>query len=283
MDTILPWGNTSWVKLQYQIVSERSAVAIRERVFISDFKGYVIQVEQKDDRRDLLKNVVVEVLDTVGHPYRLILASEGTMKRDPSNSHEKLLLKNGTMQQLGTVKTPNPAHLLQMSFETCDLDLDSEREKIGPLDTQGEGRNMHLKELAIKIEKGKKEKVNTRYWEVEYHKKFSIPFAALAFALIGIPLGLMSKTGSAISFFFAIVLVVVYWIFLTYGEAGGPIGAISPWFSMWLPNVVLSVIGVLLIYYLNHRLHLGIRHWRGLFWFGKNRNEPVSSPVIKGK
>ena len=34
-----------------------------------------------------------------------------------------------------------------------------------------------------------------RLAQVEYHKKFSIPFACLAFGLMGVPLGLMVKTG----------------------------------------------------------------------------------------
>src|SRR6185369_980543 len=33
MDTVLPWGNTSFLKLSYKIVSERSAVAVRARTF----------------------------------------------------------------------------------------------------------------------------------------------------------------------------------------------------------------------------------------------------------
>src|SRR6185369_16311677 len=103
-----------------------------------------------------------------------------------------------------------------------------DRPKVGPMDFQGEGRNMHLRELVAQIQKSKKDKADTRKWEVEFHKKFSIPFSALAFALIGIPLGLLSRTGSFSSPFLAVVLVVVYDLFMMYGEVGGPMGSVSP-------------------------------------------------------
>lgn len=50
MDTLLPWGNTSFLKLEYKIRTERLAVILRERVFIKDFDGYILYIGQKDDR-----------------------------------------------------------------------------------------------------------------------------------------------------------------------------------------------------------------------------------------
>jgi lipopolysaccharide export LptBFGC system permease protein LptF len=151
--------------------------------------------------------------------------------------------------------------------------------KMGAMDFQGEGLNMHLGELAAQIRKGKKENRDTRQWEVEFHKKFSIPFSALAFALIGMPLGLLSKTGSLMSPVLAVVLVVVYNLFMMYGEVGGPMGTISPFLAMWLPNVVLSVLGFWLIYHLNHKF------WKVGFGtrFKKQGDDPHSPVLPAGK
>ncbi|HTC21834.1 MAG TPA: LptF/LptG family permease, partial [bacterium] len=53
MDKILPWGNISFLKLEYQIATERTAIVVRERMFIKDFDGYILFVKEKDDKRDI--------------------------------------------------------------------------------------------------------------------------------------------------------------------------------------------------------------------------------------
>jgi lipopolysaccharide export system permease protein len=77
MDITLPWGNTSYLKLQYRVLTERSGIRIHERVFIDNFDGYLLYAKEKDDRNDTLKGVTVEFLDSNSHPYRVILAPTG--------------------------------------------------------------------------------------------------------------------------------------------------------------------------------------------------------------
>ena len=283
MNSLLPWGNTSYVKLYYQIVSERSAVAITERVFIKEFDGFILYVDQKDPKEDVLKKVMVQFLDEKGNTRRVVMAPEGRIRRDPKNYHVLLELKGGVLQQTGEPEVPEaeekPASkLLNMQFENCVMDLDIRRSKPGLMDFRGP-RNMTLSELAEKIQVAKAAKQDTREMEVEYHKKFSIPFSALAFAFIGIPLGLLSRAGSFSGTFYAVVLVMVYWLFILYGETGGPIGLISPFWAMWLPNAFLAVVGILFLYSLHtQRVRLvfleGIRRVRGT---------STASVAMKGK
>lgn len=251
-DVSLPWGNTSFLKLQYKIISERSTVVIRERTFIKDFDGYVLYVREKDEKNDLMKNIMVQQLDEKGYPYRLILAKEGTMRQDPDNFHVLLDLNSGVMQQIGTKKSQKTNEFFQMQFKTCQLDLSANRLKSGPIDLRSP-RNISIKELAIQIAEEKRQNRDTRYYEVEFYKKFSMPFSALAFAFIGIPLSLMGRTGSFTGPFFAVVLVFIYWLFDVFGENSSPMGGISPFWAMWLPNIVLTFTGFVLVYWLNHK------------------------------
>jgi lipopolysaccharide export system permease protein len=274
MDRILPWGNTSFVKLDYKVVSERTAILVRERVFIQDFEGYVLYVGEKDDRHDLLKNVVVEFLNDKKYPYRLILAKNGTMHQDPKNYHALLDLNDGTMQQLGEGKAEKPSDFFQMQFKNCVLDLSANKIPSGPV-IFADSRNITIKELSERIKEEKKENKDTRRDESEFHKKFSIPFSALAFAFIGIPLGLISRGGSYAGPFFSVILVAVYWIFINSGDQLGPIGVLPPFLAMWLPNFVLVAVGLLLLYWLNHRNHF----WGFLRGVGKAaESSSVGSP-----
>ena len=84
---------------------------------------------------------------------------------------------------------------------------------------------------------------------VELHKKFSIPFASIIFILIGAPLGIISKrSGFAVSTALSLGFFIIYWAFLIGGEEFADRGLISPMLSMWFPNILLGLIGVILCY-----------------------------------
>jgi lipopolysaccharide export system permease protein len=272
MDLSLPWGNVSFLKLQYKILSERSAIVIREGVFISDFKGYNLLVRQKDDRKDTLKGVTVEMLDEKGRPYRIVNADEGLIYQDRNNYHTVLGLREGSMQQLGTQKNPKMDELFQIRFKACALDLSVNRHLGGPIDFRSARNSSSMRDLTLRIRQGRAEKRDTRIEEVDFHKKFSIPFSTLAFAFIGIPLGLMSRIRSFLSVLFAVVLVAIYEGFIIYGETVvGTMGSLSPLLAMWLPNLVLVCVGLVLVHCLNHRLDF----WKVPFF--KKRNPDLDA------
>ena len=86
-------------------------------------------------------------------------------------------------------------------------------------------------------------------YEVELHRKFSIPIACLIFILLGIPLGIVSKKGSfSISIAFSLGFFILYWSLLTVGEFLGDEGKINPAISMWLGNIILGFISMYLFY-----------------------------------
>ena len=86
-------------------------------------------------------------------------------------------------------------------------------------------------------------------YKVEYHKKFSIPFACIIFILIGAPLGIIARKGGfPISMALSIGFFIIYWSFLICGEEFADRGLILPGLSMWLPNIILGFLGCFLCY-----------------------------------
>ena len=80
---------------------------------------------------------------------------------------------------------------------------------------------------------------------VEIHKKFVIPFACLAFAIIGIPLAeSFRRGGRGASFALSLLILVVYYVLLTSGETWAQEGRMSPGLAMWASNILLVVLGV---------------------------------------
>jgi lipopolysaccharide export system permease protein len=92
-----------------------------------------------------------------------------------------------------------------------------------------------------------------RQYEVEIHKKYAIPFACIVFALVGCPLGMITKRGNfGISAAISLGFYVFYWACLIGGEKLADRGFISPFLSMWLGNFILGIIGILLILKVNN-------------------------------
>ncbi len=82
---------------------------------------------------------------------------------------------------------------------------------------------------------------------VEIHKKFSIPFAAIVFTLVGAPLGVRARRGGLTAGFLSVGFFVFYYLCLIGGEQLADRAYLPPWLSMWLPNIVLGAMGVWLM------------------------------------
>ena len=82
---------------------------------------------------------------------------------------------------------------------------------------------------------------------IEYYKKFSLPFGAFFFVFLAVSLGLMArKSGQTVGFIFGNIIAVVYWVMLFIGQTMGLRLGTSPFWSMWLPNIISLSVGVVL-------------------------------------
>lgn len=107
---------------------------------------------------------------------------------------------------------------------------------------------------------------NIRALQVEYHKKFALSFAIIIFIMIGVPLGLMTRTsGIGMAFSVSSVIFLVYYVALNMGEQAGDRGMMSPFLAMWLSNIIFFVLACLLIWgsiYEKRILDLQVLSWR---------------------
>lgn len=98
---------------------------------------------------------------------------------------------------------------------------------------------------------------NLRSLQVEYHKKFALSFAIVIFIMVGVPLGLMTKTsGIGMAFSVSSIIFLIYYVALTGGEHLADSGMLNPFLSMWITNIVFFVIGIILIWASMHEKHL---------------------------
>jgi LPS export ABC transporter permease LptG/LPS export ABC transporter permease LptF len=106
-------------------------------------------------------------------------------------------------------------------------------------------RSQSLSQLWRSAHRGDLRPEDRRLIWVEIHKKFVIPFACLAFAIIGIPLAeSFRRGGRGASFALSLLILVLYYVLLTSGETWAQEGRVSPGLAMWASNILLVVLGV---------------------------------------
>ena len=85
-------------------------------------------------------------------------------------------------------------------------------------------------------------------YRLEYYKKFSIPFGALSFVFLAVSLGLLAKkSGQTVGFIFGLIISVIYWALLLGGQTMGIRMGYSPFWSMWMPNILSASIGLIIL------------------------------------
>ncbi len=102
----------------------------------------------------------------------------------------------------------------------------------------------------IKELKDLQEDRNIQVYRLEYYKKFSIPFGAVSFIFLALPLGLFArKSGQTVGFAIGLIIAVLYWALLIGGQTMGVRLGYSPFWAMWLPNALAIGVGLLLSLY----------------------------------
>jgi lipopolysaccharide export system permease protein len=86
-------------------------------------------------------------------------------------------------------------------------------------------------------------------YDVEIYKKYSIPFACIIFTLIGAPLGYKVKRGGfGIAAGLSLFFFLLYWASLIGGEKLADRDIVSPFWGMWLVNIILGIFGLYLMF-----------------------------------
>lgn len=86
-------------------------------------------------------------------------------------------------------------------------------------------------------------------WRMEYYQKFAIPFSCFPFVLIAFPLGVVSRrSGRAVGFLMGLFLAFLYWAFLIMGRNLTMRSGLSPFLSIWMANILLTIVGSILYF-----------------------------------
>lgn len=237
-----PWGNSRLRSALYEMAKTRATVGIKERVFTDDFEGLVIYVDQIEPPGDVLRGVLIS--DSRDPNQRnTILAKIGSLVPNESTHVLSLRLVDGTIHAFA--QQDRSYH--RTDFATFDvvLDLGGTLAMLQPRERDPSELTIPELQVAALAKRSMGQAATPEL--IELHRKFSIPFASLIFAVIGVPLGARpSRAVRSRGFAVSIALVFVYYLILTLGESLGQRELLAPGLALWLPNALFAPFAVLL-------------------------------------
>lgn len=240
-DKVLPKSHFASRKILSDIGLKKPTAYLEAGTFIKTFKKYIIFIYSIDKNK--LNNIRIYEPQE-GKPTRTIIAKHGEFISIPEQKNLKLRLTDGISDE------PNPEDpnsFFKLTFKTYFLTLDLAENQQGSIEKKP--KDMTIQELKEEIEKFKKENIDSSPLLTEIHKKISISFASLAFIIIGFPLAVRTKRQEkSIGFGMSLAIIMVYYILSAMGEALALRQKCQPALSMWIPNILLVLIGAVLFY-----------------------------------
>lgn len=256
---VLPRANESYRALFYDVLQQRSDVALQEQAWVKDFEGVILYVQSKNKKTHELHGITILRPATPKQPMQWIRAHSGRLVSDPGSFKVYLDLYDGTMQALGGAQDEDLTEL-QFHYSRLDLDIGGALAQMQGTDRQPQ--EMSMREISQALAAMPSADPRRPHFKTEMHKKAAIPFACLFFMLCGFPLGTLTrKGGRMLGFVLAIALIFVYYLFLSVGQTYGDDGRLPGWAAMWLPNLVMGGLALAVGY--------GAFKERGVFAFAR--------------
>jgi LPS export ABC transporter permease LptF len=207
---------------------------------IDQFPGRKIYVGKKQGNH--LDNILVFETDEHFLPLKVTFARRGILEADLPNKRILMHLYDARYQQrdLG-----DPFDLrkvrdgISMAEGTLPIGLEElyEKEKRRPSRSA-----LSLEQL---LDQFKTEDLHERSASrTEISKRFSFPFSCLAFALIGVPLGVTAhRRETSVGFAMSLIVGVFYFLFIIFANTLRANPKLHPELLVWFPNVLFLVLG----------------------------------------
>ncbi|MFH0926508.1 MAG: LPS export ABC transporter permease LptF [bacterium] len=241
--SVLPACNLAFKTLAVNIVKLKASAGIKEGIFNDSFDNLIIYVRQVSSDGNSLKNVLISDNRNEKNPY-LIVAKEGLLLTDNKSNKVILQLQEGSLHRYNPQRDSS---YLVLNFKKYTISLDVQS-ALQNLENAHKGeREMGLKELRMAIRDNKASNSDYHKYQIEFHKKFTIPFASIVFAIFGPLLAMDSKKGGKMgAFAISIGIIFFYYLLLSVGESFGDKGYLPPLLAMWFPNILFGGLGLVL-------------------------------------
>ena len=238
----------------FNMVKSRAMVGLDQGVFSSTFNGMVIYVDKMNSLDDI-SGIFISDERAGNEPYT-ILAKQGRLVTNPDSFKVTLIMEQGTIN----TQPHSDGVTSLMSFTSGKLFLNIDEASYSRSDAAG--RNIDEMDTLALYQSWRSAQAGnlpTKDLEIEFQKRMSVSYACLVFGLIGAPLGIRkSRSGKSAGIAISIGVILVYYLVLGTAARFAESGALSPAAATWIPNGMITVAAIALVYIKGNEIYFGI-------------------------
>jgi LPS export ABC transporter permease LptG len=279
---VMPRGNKLFVALRAEIMTSSAEKAIKPRIFYDQYPNLMIYVNDVDPATGQWKGVFVA--DSRADESRDIVTPQqaaNAIANAPASDKASIaaLQQHGTGQRVivarsGNLSVTKPTKDIWMNLYGAETHIwdprrpdryDHTRNETQRILLPSGGGDFAISQIARSLRemtlgellrqerelgrsKAPEDRMTRNMARVEIHKKFAIPFACIAFGVLGLPLGITNRRGGKSSgFSLSVLIILFYYVALNNGEQLAVTGKIPPWLGMWGANLILLLLGLYLL------------------------------------
>ncbi|MGH7306807.1 MAG: LPS export ABC transporter permease LptG, partial [Candidatus Rokuibacteriota bacterium] len=193
---------------------------------------------------------------------RIITAREGRLLTDEANRRITLRMLNGAINEADILPVDVPkatttgavaptggaagaTRYRYTRFDSYDKSLPTDSPLKGAPRVEKPEKDLSLGQLAAKIAEHRNDQHGRAPFEIERHKRYALPVAALVFGLVAFPLAIRShRGGRSIALAGSLAILLTYYLMMTSLEGAALRARISAGLAIWTPNVVFGVVGL---------------------------------------
>ncbi len=254
-----PRSRVEYLKLRTRLMANLANMQIPEGRPINISTNYVFLTEKNDGGK--LQNITILCLDqntTMWAPRGDVEITATNIVLNLYDARSITFLTNGSPQ----VTFFGQEHLVPANFNLVrdqisqprisDMTFVQLQDELDELQA-GLRRNVSTNMSNHTVEDVRKLPENViEQVRVEMNRQVAFSFACFGFALVGIPLGIrVHRRETNIGVAIALVLVIVYYSFITLGEELSFRPHFHPHLIVWLPNFIFQAVGAVLLWRAN--------------------------------
>lgn len=238
---LAPKATRAMLNVETALRNGQASFSVQPRVFYEDFRNSVLYVQDVHPGRHaaVWSNVFLADLSDPKTP-RITLAQQATVV---AKGHELTMrLRDGEQHEM---QANDPGAYSISTFRRTDLPIQinasADTVRIGHSDVP-------ILAMSNAELRGKINGPGSRWYAIEFQKRFAYPTACLVLMLIGVPLGLSSRRGGkSMGFVLTVLLVFVYYFLSSTGITLARQGKLPVWAGVWAANALFALAGLLLL------------------------------------
>jgi LPS export ABC transporter permease LptF/LPS export ABC transporter permease LptG len=223
--------------LEARLIATEAPYAIQPRVFDERFPHFVLYVQEVVSGAARWNGVFLAGSNESGSSS-IYLAQDAQILEGPGADQIQLHLGPGSSHDYDP---RHPANYVVTDFSASDLSIDL-TSAISSRTTAPLPREEST--MALLRDNGP-DKLEAR---VELQRRIAFPFAALVFALLGVPIGVRPRRGGrAAGLILTITMIGCYYLIYVYGYEMAKQGRISPFLGVWAANIATALFGFIFL------------------------------------